>query len=266
MIDKEKLEKKFESRRRESDSLPDSEKGKFFRTSYEENPPRPDLNKKISTCNEVLPAGEEWEGVPDGVKDLINTAIYDFCNYECSPPIEDLSRERQTRWTACAQYIGNTVFKRHRLLYSDSPDGGRRVDSVKVFALIPVWIAYTNKFNKATLPHVFFYFVGLEWLLWDNASGKYGAEVTALYANLRQKLTAIEKGGLKDSIVDGARNPTGAIAILNNEHGYSRGVQTIQIETKNALTADRLPVLGAITGGGMELLETNNADEGAKPL
>ena len=78
-----------------------------------------------------------------------------------------------------------------------------------------------------------------------------------LRAKVRQNLKDLEKGGLKDKITDGYGNPTGAIAILNNEHGYSRGAQTITVETKSALTAAALPVLGGFSTDNGGLLETS---------
>ena len=210
----------------------------------------------------VAPAPVEWEGVPVGVGEMIDGAIYDFCNFSCDPPITDLSKERQTRWTAACMYIGRAVFKKYKLIYSKNPDGGGlSVDGDKVNAFIPVWLDYCGKFNKAPFEHAFFYFVGLEWLVIYNDAAeiesKYGYGVTTLRAKVRQNLKDLEKGGLKDKITDGYGNPTGAIAILNNEHGYSRGAQTITVETKSALTAAALPVLGGFSTDNGGLLETS---------
>lgn len=202
----------------------------------------PEERKIDHVSGEVLPASLDFPGLPPDIVERVENAIYDFCTFECTPPIEDMSKERQARWAACCQFIGRRVFK-GLLRESERDIVGRLVPITPqaVEPIIDIWLYYCLKFNKTPMVMNFVFFAGLNvsWLYDD----RYVDELSPLHTQILKKVKDIEKHGIKETFLDGNRNSIIAMAILNNEHGYSGSSQQIQIDVKHALSAADLPKL-----------------------
>lgn len=186
----------------------------------------------------------EWEGLPDGIGDMINNAIYDFCNFENTPPIEDMKKEKQLVWSACCMYIGRKVYKKNGLLRkAEREPGGQWIgyDMRVIWASVPLWAYLCTIYGKAPFAYDFEHFTGLSSLwLYDKSKEL----LTPEREQLTKKLKEIQETGLAGLIADGAKNPTGAIAILNHWHGWAQNQIVVQTDTQKALTAASLPLLG----------------------
>lgn len=195
------------------------------------------------TDAEVIPKSiESDEILPEDIKQQIDDAIYDFMTYECKPPIEDMARARQPRWSACCMYIGQRVFKkiiRPRERVSDGKWVG--IDVEKVNAIIPLWLYYCSIYDKAPLKADFGYFAGLS-IDWLNENRQ--DILTPERVRLMRKISYIQENGLSSLISDGSRNPTGAIAILNHWHGWTNTSVVVHTSDKQAIEAVNLPKLG----------------------
>ena len=195
---------------------------------------------------EILPESVEFEGLPPDIKEACDNAIQDFCLYENTPPIDDMSKARQPRWTAACMYVGYKVFKKRKLLRRG--EGERRengtlkpYDYNVLYAAIPLWLYFCVKYDKAPFISDFGHFCGcsFDWIYCKDSE-----LLTPTQMRLTKKLHEIQEGGLAAIISDGSKNPTGAIAILNHWHGWSNNINVTTTDTKTAITAQNLPKLG----------------------
>lgn len=208
---------------------------------------------------ETIPQSEVIPGLPVDIRERIENAIYDYCNYECKPPIEDLSKARAPRWSACCMYIGEKVTK--KLFKVERGEGGRwkPYNDEILSALIPLWLYYCATYDKAPLKGDFSYFAGVGFDLIYVADPE---RLSPTRADVLQKLIKIQENGLSALISDGSRNPTGALAILNHWHGWSQHNVNVTVNTQKALSAASLPALGtnAETEPLPTLTEINNSN------
>lgn len=200
---------------------------------------------------EVIPETLLYDGLPADIKDRCQNAIDDFLLYECRPPVDDLRKEKQLLFSACCDYVGRKVIKpitRPR----ERGEGGRfeKVNEKAVESLIDVFLYFCNAYNKVPTIYSFSRFCGVcfEWFYDDSRE-----HLTPARVHILQKVRKFEYAGIKESIVDGSRNPTGGIAILNNE--YWQTTQAPQ-DARPALSAVSLPVLGVSAAQSVPILET----------
>lgn len=203
---------------------------------------------------DIIPAPVTYEGLPDDIRDRIETATADYCLYICSPPVDDLRKEKQLFFSSVCSYVGKKINK--SFTYPKRHGDGGRWNAVNLKALenlIPVYMDFCGRYNKIPTIYSFMNFSGLsyDWFLDDNA-----AYVTPERVSLLQKIRKIEFSGIKEGILDGSRNPTGGIAILNNEYWQT---SVAPAAAAPALSAASLPVLG-------DPLETDAVLIDEKPL
>lgn len=206
---------------------------------------------------EAIPQNEVIPGLPVDIRERIDNAIYDFCMYECKPPIEDLSKARAPKWAACCDYIGRTISK-PLLRETERGAGGRwnQFDDGVIAALLPLWGYYCQLYEKAPFKQDFSAFAGLGFLLVESDMGA----VTPARIDLCKRIDKMQENGLAGLISDGSRNPTGALAILNHWHGWAQNNVNVTVDTRQALSAALLPTLGTIaeTEQLPALTETSN--------
>lgn len=191
---------------------------------------------------EIIPKEMGTDDIlPHDIKQQIDDAIYDFMMYECKPPIDDMSKTRQPKWSACCMYIGQRVNKK-LLRQAERGEGGKwngyKVDVID--ALIPLWVYYCSIYDKAPLKADFGYFAGLS-IDWINENRQ--EMLTPERVQTIQKISYIQENGLSALISDGSRNPTGAIAILNHWHNWTNTSVVVHTSDKQAISAVQLPKL-----------------------
>ena len=194
------------------------------------------------TDADIMPPGEK---LPPGIKEEIEDAIYTFMAYECKPPLEDMSKARAGRWSACCMYIGQTVVKKYL-----RPKGERDIharylplDTDLVISLAPLWAFLCQLYEKIPLEYDFFYFCGCSYT-WIYAD--CGEEVTREKNKILQVLHVLQEKSLSTFISDGTRNPTGALAILNHCHGWHKESTVVHNVTMTSISAADLPKLPQI--------------------
>ena len=188
---------------------------------------------------EILPESIEFEGLPPDIMERCENAFSDFCIYECKPPIEDMRKEKQLVFVAACQYIGLKV-NRPIIYPRQRGEGGRweRINESMVYSLIDVFRFFCAKYGKIPTIYGFCSFCGFSsaWIFEDREE-----IVTPERVKIWEKCRRLEFVGIKEGILDGSRNPTGGIAILNNEYWNNQATTT---DTKTAITAQNLPKLG----------------------
>lgn len=191
---------------------------------------------------DIVPESIDTDDVlPQDIKQQIDDAIYDFMMYECKPPIEDMSKARQPRWSACCMYIGQRVNKKLLRQAERGEDGKWNRFNVDVIeAMIPLWLFYCSTYEKAPLKADFVYFAGLslDWIY-----EKRPERLTPERVEISKKLHELQECGLSGIISDGSRNPTGAIAILNHWHNWTNTSVVVHTSDKQAISAVQLPKL-----------------------
>ena len=204
---------------------------------------------------EVIPETLLYDGLPADIKDRCQNAIDDFLLYECRPPVEDLRKEKQLLFNACCDYVGRKLIK--PITYPrERGEGGRwqKVNAQAVERCIDLFLFLCNTYNKVPTIYCFSRFCGisLEWFYDENYE-----KLTPERTRILQKVRKFEYVGIKEAIIDGSRNPTGGIAILNNE--YWQTTQAPQ-DARPALSAVSLPVLGSPAAQNVPILETMQQD------
>ena len=181
---------------------------------------------------------DNGDGLPPGMVDAIQNAIHDFCLYECSPPVEDLKSEKQLIFTACCAYVGRKI-RKYTLKHTYNPhNNAREIDTDILNILLDYFAAVAGKYNKIVTSYNFALFSGCtEAFLFD----RYSANITPSHKRIIEKLRIIEYTSIREGIIDGSRNPTGGIAILNNEYWSAKQTKTIE---SNVINASNLPLLG----------------------
>lgn len=199
---------------------------------------------------DILPA--DCDGLPDGLADMIYSAVDTFCKKH---DFENMSKCRQTAWSACCQFIGQTVFKPNRKILAGPPpkNGGFCYDTDKLSSLADLWSHMCGVYGKAPLVDDFANFAGVDEVTIYASTGKYVdmQHITPARVRLLQKLHAIQEKGLAGLIVDGRQNPTGALAALNHWHGWTQTREIIHTASGSGQTAAALPVFGP-DGGLLE--------------
>lgn len=231
---------------------------KFGSAAERENLNLPNDHIKESPCIasvapvgvDVLPSPVKYSALPDNIMEQIENAIQDFCLYVARPPVDDLRKEKQLFFGAVCDYIGKKVNYKY-VLPSVHDDNGRfaSINVNVVIALLDAFGALCGTYNKIPSIYCFCKFCGFsnDWIF--NVNGEY---VSPERRMILQKARLLGFQGLKESIMDGTRNPTGAIAILNNEF-WNVGV--VADNTQSAVSSGSLPVLVE----NMETCDNGNA-------
>lgn len=195
-------------------------------------------------AGEIVPA-EFTDGLPDDISRRVMDALSDYCEQF---QIEDISKERQPRWSAACIYIGKAVFKGTDLLRDMRPDarragsGLRAYDIEKISAVADFFLYLCGAFVKAPFIDDFCHFASItdSWL--------YGAgtrnDLTPGKVALLQKLRDAQERGLAGMIADGRQNPTGALAILNHWHNWVQVREIVHTDAASS-SAAVLPDFGA---------------------
>lgn len=144
------------------------------------------------------------------------------------------------QWGAVCLCVGRWFAKNPILRGSDSiknhynnKDKYINVDAVG--RVLPLWLDFCYKFNKAPLICNFCDFVNVsqDWLL-------HGVNPECI--QLHKTLTQIQADGLRQRVINPKESPIGAIFLLKADHGLSE-TQTIKHEyLKAEITAESLPL------------------------
>ena len=159
-----------------------------------------------------------------------------FCE-ECNPPIEDMTKERQSRWNAALIYIQQRVFPDASILKLNSPLEGYNTnkynnkhrninlsncnayDISKVNKVCDYYIYLCYKYDKEISITGFCKLTGINPDTihdWGNGINKLSTSGCDIY----KKLSSEREESLTAKLVSNS-NPVAIIAILNKHFGYN---------------------------------------------
>lgn len=205
--------------------LPDNNRKKKTPARIEEETPKKKTTGRKKTNRITTPErvqGEIVEDIPRGqlppdIVDRIDAVIFSTAE---KYKIDDIRKAPATVWRSLCMTVG-FMFRQTKLLEDiqrEREHGGKIYDAERVAALLEVWAIMCGSYDKAPLAADFIAFSGISENWFYNNNGQ--CDLTSARAGIREKLLKIQEAGISSALVDGRRNPTGAIFFLKNWHGW----------------------------------------------
>lgn len=175
-----------------------------------------------------------------------------FCEEQ---KIKDIKRESQAVWNSALRYIYRHVFKDTDRLKSHTnisvnnntiPSTFNAYDYKKVLDVLDIYIFdMCMRYDKEVSIIGFSTLTGIDQSViydWGNNSNKLSQTSSEIY----KKLNQFREESLSDKLATGNKNPVGILAILNRHYQWNLPGVSKEQSSRQALTADKLPNLGAI--------------------
>ena len=175
-----------------------------------------------------------------------------FCEEQ---KIKDIKRESQAVWNSALRYIYRHVFKDTDRLKSHTnisvnnntiPSTFNAYDYKKVLDVLDIYIFdMCMRYDKEVSIIGFSTLTGIDQSViydWGNNSNKLSETSSEIY----KKLNQFREESLSDKLATGNKNPVGILAILNRHYQWNLPGVSKEQSSRQALTADKLPDLGAI--------------------
>ena len=175
-----------------------------------------------------------------------------FCEEQ---KIKDIKRESQAVWNSALRYIYRHVFKDTDRLKSHTnisvnnntiPSTFNAYDYKKVLDVLDIYIFdMCMRYDKEVSIIGFSTLTGIDQSViydWGNNSNKLSETSSEIY----KKLNQFREESLSDKLATGNKNPVGILAILNRHYQWNLPGVSKEQSSRQALTADKLPNLGAI--------------------
>lgn len=169
--------------------------------------------------------------------------------------IKDIKRESQAVWNSALRYIYRHVFKDTDRLKSHTnisvnnntiPSTFNAYDYSKVLDVLDIYIFdMCMRYDKEVSIIGFSTLTGIDQSViydWGNNSNKLSETSSEIY----KKLNQFREESLSDKLATGNKNPVGILAILNRHYQWNLPGVSKEQSSRQALTADKLPDLGAI--------------------
>lgn len=187
----------------------------------------------------------------------IETYIQEYCD-QCHPPVEDLSKEPQNKWSAALMYVYNHMFRGTDKLKLDRPyeqynnpelprfntTNCNAYDIDKINAVCDIYIYLCGMYDKEVSISGFSKLTGIDYstiCIWN--SRKDNDELSYRRFKIYQKLHYEREESLCNKLITGGKNQVGIIAILNRHYGYASPYTADskkQVEQKTAAELPRL--------------------------
>ena len=175
-----------------------------------------------------------------------------FCEEQ---KIKDIKKESQAVWNSALRYIYRHVFKDTDRLKSHTnisvnnniiPSTFNAYDYKKVLDVLDIYIFdMCMRYDKEVSIIGFSTLTGIDQSViydWGNNSNKLSQTSSEIY----KKLNQFREESLSDKLATGNKNPVGILAILNRHYQWNLPGVSKEQSSRQALTADKLPDLGAI--------------------
>lgn len=175
-----------------------------------------------------------------------------FCEEQ---KIKDIKRESQAVWNSALRYIYRHVFRDTDRLKSHTnisvnnntiPSTFNAYDYKKVLDVLDIYIFdMCMRYDKEVSIIGFSTLTGIDQSViydWGNNSNKLSQTSSEIY----KKLNQFREESLSDKLATGNKNPVGILAILNRHYQWNLPGVSKEQSSRQALTADKLPNLGAI--------------------
>ena len=175
-----------------------------------------------------------------------------FCEEQ---KIKDIKKESQAVWNSALRYIYRHVFKDTDRLKSHTnisvnnntiPSTFNAYDYKKVLDVLDIYIFdMCMRYDKEVSIIGFSTLTGIDQSViydWGNNSNKLSETSSKIY----KKLNQFREESLSDKLATGNKNPVGILAILNRHYQWNLPGVSKEQSSRQALTVDKLPDLGAI--------------------
>lgn len=175
-----------------------------------------------------------------------------FCEEQ---KIKDIKKESQAVWNSALRYIYRHVFKNTDRLKSHTnisvnnntiPSTFNAYDYKKVLDVLDIYIFdMCMRYDKEVSIIGFSTLTGIDQSViydWGNNSNKLSETSSEIY----KKLNQFREESLSDKLATGNKNPVGILAILNRHYQWNLPGVSKEQSSRQALTVDKLPDLGAI--------------------
>ena len=197
-------------------------------------------------------AANQQQGEIEVFENDIQLYLKMFCEEQ---KIKDIKKESQAVWNSALRYIYRHVFKDTDRLKSHTnisvnnntiPSTFNAYDYKKVSAVLDIYIFdMCMRYDKEVSIIGFSTLTGIDQSViydWGNNSNKLSQTSSEIY----KKLNQFREESLSDKLATGNKNPVGILAILNRHYQWNLPGVSKEQSSRQALTADKLPDLGAI--------------------
>ena len=197
-------------------------------------------------------AANQQQGEIEVFENDIQLYLKMFCEEQ---KIKDIKKESQAVWNSALRYIYRHVFKDTDRLKSHTnisvnnniiPSTFNAYDYKKVLDVLDIYIFdMCMRYDKEVSIIGFSTLTGIDQSViydWGNNSNKLSQTSSEIY----KKLNQFREESLSDKLATGNKNPVGILAILNRHYQWNLPGVSKEQSSRQALTADKLPNLGAI--------------------
>jgi hypothetical protein len=200
--------------------------------------------KVEKVAGEILPAGVNAEGLPDGFADKIEGWLFDFSQRYGI----ELEKASGQQWRSACIYIGHQIQETHILedAERERKEGGKIYNPKKIESLLYLWEYITGLYKHTPLVADFVAFSGVSRGWFYDYEGR---GLTSASVQISKKARDIEEAGLSSGLTDGRENPTGRIFYAKARRGWTEAPRQIEITHTSASAAAALPVFSDAVGG-----------------
>ena len=197
-------------------------------------------------------AANQQQGEIEVFENDIQLYLKMFCEEQ---KIKDIKKESQAVWNSALRYIYRHVFKDTDRLKSHTnisvnnntiPSTFNAYDYKKALDVLDIYIFdMCMRYDKEVSIIGFSTLTGIDQSViydWGNNSNKLSQTSSEIY----KKLNQFREESLSDKLATGNKNPVGILAILNRHYQWNLPGVSKEQSSRQALTADKLPDLGAI--------------------
>ena len=197
-------------------------------------------------------AANQQQGEIEVFENDIQLYLKMFCEEQ---KIKDIKKESQAVWNSALRYIYRHVFRDTDRLKSHTnisvnnntiPSTFNAYDYKKVLDVLDIYIFdMCMRYDKEVSIIGFSTLTGIDQSViydWGNNSNKLSETSSEIY----KKLNQFREESLSDKLATGNKNPVGILAILNRHYQWNLPGVSKEQSSRQALTADKLPDLGAI--------------------
>lgn len=144
-------------------------------------------------------------------------------------------------WKTCAATIGRNYFLKYKLVRDykrERAEGGLRLNNDLMDVGLALYEYYCNKFRKQFFIYDSAKFLGL------SLDSMY--TLSELHARYLKKAHSIQEDSMRTALASGRSNVTAMAILLNHDYDYTRTTQVIHTDSRQNLTADKLPQLSQV--------------------
>ena len=154
-------------------------------------------------------------------------------------------------WSACMRFINRECISRDDLMEDyEIGQGGhnKRYNTELVGVLCNIFLEMCETYDKTPSLWAFALLIGADRVTLEKWLYNYQGGLSLQHSNITKKIKMAREASLANRIVDGRKNPVGAIAALNHEFAWNSSTVIDVERIDKPLSAAELPILDSTTG------------------